>query len=75
VTEAGDYRFVTDWVGDDTDLDPVVCFDVACAGGAFAGTGLDHPEDGTLTLDPGTYYFVSVLFAGPAVPFSVTISR
>jgi hypothetical protein len=75
VTEAGDYQFVTDWVGDDTDIDAIVCFDAACADGAFAGSGLDHPEDGTLTLTPGTYYFVSVLFAGAAVPFSVTVSR
>jgi hypothetical protein len=75
VTEAGDYHFVTDWVGDDTDIDAVVCFDAACSDGAFAGTGLTHPEDGTLTLAPGTYYFVSVLFEGAAVPFNVTISR
>jgi hypothetical protein len=75
VTEAGDYQFVTDWVGDDTDIDAIVCFDAACADGAFAGSGLDHPEDGTLSLTPGTYYFVSVLFAGAAVPFSVTVSR
>jgi hypothetical protein len=75
VTEAGDYHFVTDWVGDDTDIDAIVCFDAACSDGAFAGTGVTHPEDGTLTLAPGTYYFVSVLFAGPPVPFNVTISR
>jgi hypothetical protein len=75
VTEAGDYHFVTDWIGDDTDIDAVVCFDAACSSGAFAGTGLTHPEDGTLTLAPGTYYFVSVLFDGTPVPFNVTISR
>jgi len=74
VTEAGDYRFITDWSGD-ADIDAIVCFDAACAGGAFAGSGLTHPEDGTLTLAPGTYYFVAVLFAGAATPFFLTIDR
>lgn len=68
VTETGKYRFVLDWAGG-ADLDPVVCFDAACADGAFAGTGLDHPEDGDLTLEPGTYYYAAVLFAGSAPPF------
>ena len=62
VTQAGDYTFTLDWPND-ADLDPVVCFDVDCADGAFAGTGVDQPEQGTLTLDPGTYYFAVVLFA------------
>lgn len=75
VTEDGDYRFVTNWAGG-ADIDAIVCFDAACVGGAFAGPGNAHPEDGTLTLTAGTYYFVSVLFAGTAPPnFSVTISR
>ena len=46
VTDAGDYNFVTNWVGE-ADFDPVVCADVACASAQFAGTGLDHPENGT----------------------------
>jgi hypothetical protein len=61
VTEAGDYTFHMNWPND-ADLDPVVCFDAACSDGAFAGTGVDQPEEGTLTLQPGTYYFVAVLF-------------
>jgi hypothetical protein len=75
IAEAGDYDFITDWPGG-ADLDPVVCFDVACAAGEFAGTGLDHPEHGTLTLAAGTYYFAAVLFAGdPPANFSVQITR
>jgi hypothetical protein len=75
VANAGDYHFVTDWPND-ADLDPVVCFDAACAGGAFAGTGSGHPEDGTLTLAPGTYYLAVVLFAGTGPDnFTVTISQ
>jgi hypothetical protein len=75
VANAGDYHFVTDWPND-ADLDPVVCFDAACAGGAFAGTGSGHPEDGILTLTPGTYYLAIVLFAGTGPDnFRVTISQ
>jgi hypothetical protein len=76
ITEAGDYDFVTGW-GGGSDLDPVVCSDPTCSdGGAFAGTGIDHPEVGTLTLDPGTYYFASVLFAGSPPPyFSLSITH
>ena len=61
VSEAGDYTFHMNWPND-ADLDPVVCFDAACSDGAFAGTGVDQPEEGTLTLQPGTYYFAAVLF-------------
>jgi hypothetical protein len=62
IATAGDYTFTMDW-NNDADLDPVVCFDAACSDGAFAGTGTDQPEQGTLTLQPGTYYFAVVLFA------------
>jgi hypothetical protein len=72
VTEAGKYNFLLDWNGG-SDLDPVVCFDAACATGEFAGTGVDHPEEGELTLDPGTYYFAAVLFSG-APPTYMTLS-
>lgn len=68
VTEAGNYHFVTNWTGG-ADLDAVVCFDAACSDGAFAGSGTTQPEDGTLTLDPGTYYYSVVLFGGAAPPF------
>jgi hypothetical protein len=68
VTEAGDYHFVTNWPGTDADLDAIVCFDTDCAVGEFAGLGTTQPEDGTLTLDPGTYYFAVVIF-GPTPPF------
>ena len=75
VAEDGDYNFVTNWPGT-SDLDAIVCFDAACSDGAFAGSGLDHPEDGTLTLTAGTYFFASVLFAGSAPPwFSLTVTR
>ena len=75
VASAGDYHFVTNWPND-ADLDAVVCFDAACAGGAFAGTGLTQPEDGVLTLAAGTYYFCVVLFAGTGPDsFNVTITK
>jgi hypothetical protein len=74
VTQAGDYTITTNWVGA-ADLDAIVCFDAACAGGAFAGSGTSQPEQGTLTLAAGTYYFAVVLFAGAAPPnFSAQIS-
>jgi len=68
VTEAGNYHFVTNWTGG-SDMDAVVCNDPACAAGAFAGSGITQPEDGTLSLTPGTYYYAVVLFAGSAPPF------
>jgi len=74
VAEAGDYTFTTDWPATSTsDLDPVVCFDAACSAGEFAGSGSDHPEIGTLTLVPGTYYFAVVLFSGAPTNFGVRI--
>lgn len=67
VTEAGDYQFVTDW-GGAADLDPWVCVTAAgCA--TIAGSGGDHPEDGTLSLTPGTYIVSVVLFAGSPPAF------
>jgi hypothetical protein len=61
VAEAGDYTFTTNW-GNDADIDQIVCFDIACSDGAFVGAGDEQPETGTVTLQPGTYYFVPVLF-------------
>jgi hypothetical protein len=73
VAEAGDYTFTTTWFGA-SDLDPVVCFDAGCNDGAFAGTGVDQPEQGTLTLAPGTYYWVTVLFAGAPTGFTIQVT-
>ena len=75
----GDYRFVTNW-GGTSDIDAIVCTDASCdlaAGSAtFAGSGLDHPEDGTLSLTAGTHFLAVVLFAGSApTTFSVTITQ
>jgi len=75
VTEAGDYHFVTNWPNA-ADLDAIVCFDAGCSDGAFAGTGSTQPEDGTLTLQPGTYFYSDVLFEGDAPPyFQLTLSH
>ena len=68
VTEAGSYSFSTSWPGA-ADVDAVVCFDPACSDGAFVGASADNPEEGSATLDPGTYYYVAVLFAGTPPPF------
>jgi hypothetical protein len=73
VAQAGDYTFTESWVGP-SDLDPVVCFDAGCATDAFAGTGVDQPEQGTLTLTPGTYYYAAVLFAGAPTGFTISAS-
>lgn len=66
ITEAGDYTFTVNWdTADDVDME--LCSDVTCSdGGTFLGTGVDQPETATATLDPGTYYFDAVLFAGTA---------
>jgi hypothetical protein len=75
VTEAGNYHFVTNWAGG-SDLDAVVCSDAACNTGAFAGTGITQPEDGTLALTPGTYYYSVVLFAGsPPGYFALSLTH
>jgi len=68
VTEAGNYHFVTNWTGG-ADIDAVVCFDAACSDGAFVGASTNVPEDGSVALDPGTYYYAAVLFGGAAPPF------
>jgi hypothetical protein len=66
VTEAGDYTFTVNW-DIATDVDMELCSDPTCSdGGAFLGSGVDQPETDTVTLDPGTYYFDAVLFAGAA---------
>jgi hypothetical protein len=76
ITEEADYTFTTDWPGAADDVDAVLCFDAACSDGVFAGTGIDHPEVGTLTLTPGTYYLGVVLFEGlPQASITVTITR
>lgn len=74
VTQAGDYTITTNWVGA-ADIDAIMCFDAACGGGAFVGTGSTQPEQGTISLTPGTYYYSVVLFAGAAPSdFSAQIS-
>jgi len=62
VETAGDYTFVTNW-DNDADLDMELCRDATCSdGGEFLGTGVDQPEEATVTLEPGTYYFAVILF-------------
>jgi hypothetical protein len=55
----------------------VLCPSSGCTGAAatgFLGSGLDHPEEATVTLTPGTYYLAIVLFAGGApATFNVQI--
>jgi hypothetical protein len=57
-----------------------LCRDVTCSdGGEFLGTGIDQPEEGTTTLEPGTYYFAVVFFdfgASATLPnwFSVAVT-
>ena len=76
VTEAGDYTITTDWPATSAaDIDAVLCPDAACTGGGtFAGSGTTHPEEGTLTLTPATYFLAVVLFSGAPTPFGIKIS-
>jgi hypothetical protein len=76
ITEAGDYTITTNWPATSTaDIDAIQCPSSGCAGAStFVGSGLTHPEQGLLTLTPGTYFLAVVLFAGAAPPnFSVQI--
>jgi hypothetical protein len=75
VSTAGDYHFITNWAGG-ADIDAIVCNDAACSTITFAGSGITQPEDGVVTLAPGTYYFAVVLFAGTApASFSMQVTN
>ena len=69
----GFFRFVTNWFGT-PDMDAIVCFDADCSAGTFAGTGAAHPEDGTLQLTAGTYYFAVVFFGGTEPPETISLT-
>jgi hypothetical protein len=77
ITEAGDYTITTDWPATSTsDIDALLCPSSGCAGVAtFVGTGLTHPEQGTVTLAPGTYFLAVVLFAGGPSDFGIRIDH
>jgi hypothetical protein len=77
ITEAGDYTFTTNWPATSTsDLDPVLCLSSGCAGAStFLGSGVDHPEQGTQTLAPGTYFVAVILFAGGPTDFGIRIDH
>jgi hypothetical protein len=79
ITEAGDYKFITNWVGAAIapDMDAILCSDATCSdGGASAGVTVGQPETGIFTLVPGTYYLAVVLLDGIAPPrISVQIDR
>jgi hypothetical protein len=65
ITEAGDYTFTVNWNDVGADVDMELCSDLTCSdGGTFLGEGTTLPETATTTLEPGTYYFDAVLFAG-----------
>jgi hypothetical protein len=69
ITEAGDYKFTTNWVGAATapDIDAILCSDATCSdGGTSAGVTAGQPESATLTLAPATYYLAVVMFDGVA---------
>jgi hypothetical protein len=77
ITQAGDYTITTNWPPESpADLDAVQCPSGGCAGASvFVGTGITHPEQGTLTLAPGTYFLAVILFAGAAPSnFNIQIS-
>ena len=63
ITTAGDYTFTLNWDGA-ADVDAYICAVADCSDADFFAATAAHPEVGTLTLTPGTYYFVAELFAG-----------
>jgi hypothetical protein len=65
ITTAGDYTFTLNWDGA-ADVDAYICALADCSDADFFAATADHPEVGTLTLAPGTYYFVAELFEGDA---------
>jgi hypothetical protein len=82
ITEAGDYTITTNWPATSTsDIDMIQCPSSGCAGsgvppnGQFVGTGTSHPEQGTITLAPGTYFLAVVLFAGGPTDFGIQIDH
>jgi hypothetical protein len=76
ITEAGDYTITTDWPAPASDIDVVQCPSTGCAAAStFVGTGVDHPEQGTLTLAPGTYFLAVILFAGGPSDFGIRIDH
>jgi hypothetical protein len=77
ITEAGDYTVTTDWPAASTsDIDAVLCPSSGCAGAAtFVGSGTTHPEQGTVTLAPGTYFLAVILFAGGPTDFGIRIDH
>jgi hypothetical protein len=77
ITEAGDYTVTTDWPATSTsDIDALLCPSSGCAGSLdFLGSGVAHPESGTRTLAPGTYFVAVVLFAGGPTDFGIRIDH
>ena len=75
ITTAGDYTFTLNWDGA-ADVDAYICAVADCSDADFFAATAAHPEVGTLTLTPGTYYFVAELFAGdPPTWLSVKIDH
>ena len=73
VTEAADYVITLDWtVGSDLDL--ILCDDAACSAPDFQAALSNHPESGTYTLAPGTYYIWANDFGADAAGSQITIS-
>ena len=73
VAEAGDYTITLDWdVGSDIDL--ILCNDVACSAPDFAAATGAHPESATYTLAPGTYYILAEDFGADAAGAQITIT-
>ena len=74
ITDAGDYTITTDWPSAGADIDVVQCPSTGCVGAStFVGDGVSHPEQGLLTLAPGTYFLAVILFEGAPTDFSIRI--
>jgi len=72
LTEAGDYTITVDWtVGSDIDL--ILCNDVACSAPDFAAATANKPESATFTREPGTYYVLVEDFGADAAGATVSI--
>jgi hypothetical protein len=78
VAEAGSYRVRLDW-GDGTDADVYLTNAAGVNLAGFAGaTGANHPENITMTLQPGTYLAHVELYdsaGGPCMTFKLEVTK
>jgi hypothetical protein len=71
VPTAGDYTISLDWSAG-SDVDMILCDDVACSNPDFTAATGNQPEAATFTLTAGTYYVIAEDFGGDAAGATIT---